>query len=259
MTHKASKSRSLWGVRAAVVVTEPDLLDSAWHLVRGHLAVADVAVSDTREDSEIRALNQSDGRPFSASAALVQQVRRALAAAELTDGLVDPTAGSARPRAWRSVVVHDHLITVPTGITLNLDATSRAATADQCAEAVSTLLGCGVLVSLGGDVATAGPDPSDGWQIKVEDLPGDPSCQVSIPSGSGLATASTVTPLHPDPTDPPYWRTASVVAGSACTAAAVSRAAVWAGASGADWLETLGLPARMVDREFRVRLLGGWP
>ncbi|TQF73923.1 FAD:protein FMN transferase [Rhodococcus spelaei] len=259
MTAKASKSWSLWGVRATVVVTEPDLLDSAWHLVRGHLAVADLAVSSTRTDSEIAALNRSGGRPVSVSATLAQQVRHALEAAELTDGLLDPTAGADRPYAWRSVAVHGTEITLPTAVTLDLDATMRSATADHCAEAVAALLGCGVLVSLGGDVATAGPEPASGWQIKVEDLPGEPSCQVSIPSGSGLSTASTVSPLHPDPADPPRWRTVSVVAGSACNAAAVSKAALRLGDAALEWLDRLRLPARLVDRDARVTLLGGWP
>ncbi|MFC4605535.1 FAD:protein FMN transferase [Rhodococcus kronopolitis] len=256
---KAAKSWSMWGVRATVVVTDPDLLDSAWHLVRGHLAGADVVASDTREDAEVALLNAAAGRPLRVSTALAQQIRRALEAAELTDGALDPVVGASRPHAWRSVAVRGDEVTLPADTALDLSATSRAVTADRCAAEVATLLGCGVLVSLGGDVSTAGPEPESGWQIKVEDLPGDPSCQVSIPSGSGLATASTVTPLHPQPGDGPRWRTVTVVADSAFRAAAVARAAVRRDADATAWIDGLGLPARLVDRDFRVTRLGGWP
>lgn len=256
---KATKSWSMWGVRATVVVADPALLDSAWHLVRGHLAGADVVANGIREDSELAALNNAAGRPVRVSAALAQQVRRALEAAELTDGALDPVVDAPRPRAWRSVVVHDGQVTLPAGIALDLTATSRPVTADRCAEEVATLLGCGVLVGLGGDVSTAGPQPDPGWQIKVEDLPGDPSCQVSIPSGYGLATASTVSPLHPHPDEPPRWRTVTVVAESAFRAAAAGKAAVRMGDGATTWLRQLQLPARLVDRDRHVTRLGGWP
>ncbi|MFC7448826.1 FAD:protein FMN transferase [Rhodococcus daqingensis] len=255
---KAAQSWSMWGVRATVVVAEPDVLDSAWNMVRGHLAAADVATNITREDSEIAALNRSAGTTTRVSVLLAEQVSRALEAAELTGGALDPTGG-ARPNQWRSVEVRGHDITLPAGLTLDLSATARSVTADRCATAVAELLDCGVLVSLGGDVATAGPEPSTGWQIKVEDLPGDPSCQVSIPSGAGLATASTLRPLHPDPDEPPRWRTVSVVAGSAHAAAAVSRAAVRGGEATLAWLGELGMPARLVDRDLSVTRLCGWP
>jgi FAD:protein FMN transferase len=256
---KAAKSWSMWGVRATVVVADPDMLESAWNMVRGHLAAADVATSTTREDSEIAALNRSAGTTTRVSVLLAEQVSRALLAAELTAGVLDPTVGGTQPDRWRSVTVRGHDVTLPAGLTLDVSATARSVTADRCATAVAELLGCGVLVSLGGDVATAGPEPRSGWQIKVEDLPGDPSCQVSIPSGSGLATASTVSPLHPDPAGAPHWRTVSVVAGSALAAAAASRAAVRGGEETLAWLEELGMPARLVDQDFRVTRLCGWP
>src|SRR5258707_14357440 len=55
-------------------------------------------------------------------------------------------------------------------------------------------VGCGVLVSLGGDVAVAGPPRGNGWRIRVTDdhaAPADaPGQSVTISSG-GLETSST--------------------------------------------------------------------
>ena len=43
------------------------------------------------------------------------------------------------------------------GAQLDLGATAKAWAADRCAEIIAGRLGCGVLVSLGGDMAVAGP------------------------------------------------------------------------------------------------------
>ena len=39
--------------------------------------------------------------------------------------------------------------------------------------------------------APAGPDPSGGWQVRVQDLDGDPADHVRIASGWSVATSST--------------------------------------------------------------------
>ena len=53
-------------------------------------------------------------------------------------------------------------------------------------------LGVRVLVSLGGDIATAGAAPGGGWQIHVQDRDDDPWTQVALPAGRAVATSSTV-------------------------------------------------------------------
>ena len=101
-------------------------------------------------------------------------------AAALTDGAVDPTVGNALCRlgydldfslvscgrtgalpspkpvpGWQSVIIDpdDSTIIMPAGTTLDLGATGKAWAADRVAAAVARRLGCGALVSLGGDVS----------------------------------------------------------------------------------------------------------
>src|SRR5207249_9194249 len=132
------------------------------------------------------------------------------------DGDVDPTVGAAMVRlgydrdfsvlptcggwvvrqrpapGWRSVHLQGRRLTVPTGVLLDLGATAKAYTADRCARLVGERCDTGVLVSLGGDIATAGPAPPGGWRVLVQDRPGEPACTVALPAGAGLATSSTI-------------------------------------------------------------------
>jgi FAD:protein FMN transferase len=114
-------------------------------------------------------------------------------------------------------------------VLLDLGATGKAYAADRCAARVAADRGVGVLVSLGGDIATAGPAPDGGWRVLVQDGPGEPSCVVGLPSGTALATSSTRsrrwgTSLHhildPRTCRPaePLWRTVSVRAADCVTA-----------------------------------------
>ena len=60
-------------------------------------------------------------------------------------------------------------VRVPAGVTLDLGATAKAFAADRAAAAAAGATGCGVLVNLGGDLATAGPPPAGGWSVRVTD------------------------------------------------------------------------------------------
>jgi thiamine biosynthesis lipoprotein len=136
-----------------------------------------------------------------------------------------------------------------------------------------------VLVSLGGDIAVAGPPPAGGWQVRVQDVTGDPAdpppgryAQVAIAAG-GLATSSTSARrwrrggdvlhhiLDPRTGLPagPAWRTVSVAAGSCADANAASTAAVVRGRPALGWLAALGLPSRLVDETGAVFTVAGWP
>jgi thiamine biosynthesis lipoprotein len=92
---------------------------------------------------------------------------------------------------WRRVRLDGRTLTVPPDVLLDLGATAKAHAADRCAARVAGTLGTGVLVSLGGDIATAGPAPDGGWKVLVRDRPGDPACTVAIPAGAAVATSST--------------------------------------------------------------------
>ena len=294
------------GTRIRLVVTEASQLDWARAILTDDLAALDAACSRFRADSELMALDASAGQPTTVSPLLAEAVGAALRGAMLTDGLVDPTVGRAMEAIgydrdfdsvpahgaalritvshvpqWRQVRLDEsaHLLTVPAGVRLDLGATAKAWAADRSAQRIGRQLGCGVLVSLGGDVAVAGQVPTDGWSIRVQDITGDPSSPAQGPSGviairaGGLATSSTsarrwqrggdllhhiLDPRTGRPADSD-WRTVSVAAGSALDANIASTASIIRGSSATGWLAKLGLPARLVAVDGSVTTLAGWP
>jgi thiamine biosynthesis lipoprotein len=162
------------------------------------------------------------------------------------------------------------------GAQLDLGATAKAWAADQCAGQIASQLRCGVLISLGGDVAVAGEAPAGGWQIRVTDDHAAPDSApgqtVAITSG-GLATSSItvrtwsaggrqvhhiVDPATGTPAST-CWRTVSVAAGTCTDANTASTAAIIRGADAPDWLSGLGLPARLVAENGTVVTTAGWP
>ncbi len=183
---------------------------------------------------------------------------------------------------WRSVSVDVAVgqLTVPVGAQLDLGATVKGWAADRAAARIANRIGCGVLVSLGGDTAVAGPPPNEaGWPIRVqdttlplEDTPDGPSQVVAIRDG-GLATSSTAARrwhhggdlLHHilDPRTglpaAPVWRTVSVAAATCADANTAATAAIIEGHRAPAWLEILKLPARMVSVEGTVTTVANWP
>ena len=296
----ASASWRALGTLVQLVVTEPAARPEARRLLENDLAEVDAACSRFRADSEIRALGGGQQR---ISPLLAEAIAVALRAARLTDGDVDPTVGAAMSKAgydrdfqhiepngpplsltvrkvpgWRTVRLAGQALTLPAGVRLDLGATAKAWAADRAAARITAALGCGVLVSLGGDIAVAGPAPDGGWRIRVQDVtgaPGDPAgpyALIAIRDG-GLATSSTAARrwqrggdvLHHilDPRTglpaEPVWRTVSVAAGSCADANAASTAAVIRGRRALGWLARLGLPARLVDATGVVFTVAGWP
>ncbi|MEO9325719.1 FAD:protein FMN transferase [Nocardioides sp. C4-1] len=288
----AAHEWSLWSTRARVCVTDVRLLDEAVARVRSLLAEVDDAANRFRADSEISRLGPGTTQ---VSPMLADLLRSALVAAATTGGAVDPTVGRALvdlgydrtiteiedaaariavpAPGWRTLRLDDDRLTLPDDVRLDLGATAKAVAADRAASLVADGLGCGALVSLGGDVATAGQEPLGGWQLRVADAPGDPETQVTVDAGWAVATSSTVrrtwrsggrTHHHVvDPATgrsaPTIWRTVSVAAPTCAEANAVATAVVVIGPSGPAWARELGLPVRLVDRRRQVRLLGDWP
>jgi thiamine biosynthesis lipoprotein len=294
------------GTSIRLVVTDAAQLGAARAMLEDDLAALDDACSRFRDDSELIRLEASAGRPATVSPLLVAAMRAALRGAELTDGDVDPTLGrsmqslgydrdfASLPAAggalkvtirhvpgWRQIELDDsaELLTVPVGVRLDLGATAKAWAADRSAQRISGLLGCGVLVSLGGDIAVAGEVPRGGWSIRVQDVsghpddvPDGPSAVIAIREG-GMATSSTMARrwqrggdvLHHilDPrTGWPaesVWRTVTVAAGSALDANIASTAAIIRGTRATGWLSRLGLPARLVALDGSVTTTAGWP
>jgi thiamine biosynthesis lipoprotein len=299
------------GTAIRIVVTDPTRLGAARAMLEDDLAVLDAACSRFRADSELIQLEASAGKPTMVSPVLAGAVGAALRGARLTDGDVDPTLGHAmeaigydrdfvlvqaqegishgakmrvcvsRVASWRQIELNeaDGLLTVPVGVRLDLGATAKAWAADRSAYRIARTLHCGVLVSLGGDIAIAGAVPPGGWSIRVQDVTGDPLAPTQGPVGviaireGGLATSSTTARrwerggdlmhhiLDPRTSRPAesIWRTVSVAAGSALDANIASTASVIRGHRATGWLAELGLPARLVAVDGSVKTVAGWP
>ena len=300
---------TVWSCAASVVVTSPSMLATAAWIVRDVVSQVDAACSRFSADSELSRLANSLESGAAVSPLLLELVEAALNAAELTDGDVDPTLGSdlarlgydrdiselapwpannshpadgtpaadvrlaRRQPAWHEVTISGETLTVPAGIVLDLGATAKAMTADLAAARVVRELGGGVLVSLGGDIATAGEPPAEGWEILVQDTPADPSQQVSLGGTAGMATSSTqkrrwtshgfarhhiLDPRFGLPAET-VWRTVTVASTSCLHANALTTASIVRGRRAVRWLEDLGVAARFVDAEGRIVTTSRWP
>lgn len=171
------------------------------------------------------------------------------------------------------ITLEERVVTVPPGILLDLGATAKAIAADRCAHRAHHATGSGVLINLGGDIATAGPAPDGGWQVLVHDDTDDPAGSVALPTGAALATSSTIRRRWRRDADvvhhildprtgwsaDPVWRTVSVAAQTCLAANTVSTAAIIRGWRALDWIRALGIPARLVDSERNVHTICGWP
>ena len=289
------------GCRAEIWVTDVNSLVGAIDILHHEIEVIDRAASRFRPDSEIAVVQRAMGHPVNISSRLVEAVSVALRVAEATDGAVDPTVGNAMTRlgydrdfaqiaggvsgilpekspvvGWRSIELDrvNRTLTVPPGTLIDLGATAKALTADRIAKRVSVTLGCGVLVSLGGDISIGGPAPSGGFRVGLADVTGGAEVYetVAIESG-GLATSGVTsrqwrlgnhfvnhiidpsTGLSP----PPAWRTVTVTAASCVDANAASTGAMVRGASAVPWLRSLRLPSRLVAVDGRIVRVAGWP
>ncbi|XVV11094.1 FAD:protein FMN transferase [Actinoplanes sp. CA-131856] len=207
------------------------------------------------------------GRGSGADAAAVTGLGYDRDFAAVTGRRVAPAVRVFAAPDWRSVRLHDGRLTVPAGVLLDLGATAKAVAADRCAALVAERLGTGVMVALGGDIATAGAAPDGGWKVLVQDRPGDPSHAVRLPSGAAVATSSTASRtwghLHHilDPRTglpaPRVWRTVTVAAHSCLRANTLTTAAIVRGRGASGLLR--GVPSRLVTPDLDVVRQGGWP
>jgi thiamine biosynthesis lipoprotein len=274
---------------------------AAAEILRRELERIDRVASRFRPDSELSRLNALAGRCAEVSPDLLEAVSVALAMSEATGGLVDPTVGRAMTDlgydrdfdevrdgrdgilpspgpvpGWRSITLEraNSRVGLPPNTALDLGATAKALAADRAADEVARQLGCGVLVSLGGDAAVAGPAPTEGFPIAIADTCISPSRHevVAITSG-GLASSgigmrqwrfgpSLVHHIVDPQTGLPAatcWKTVSATAASCVEANAATTAAVVMGASAPEWLARRGIPARLVALDGRIVRTPGWP
>jgi thiamine biosynthesis lipoprotein len=286
-----------------VLADQPAGLPFALAAVREVVEEVDRTCSRFREDSELAAVVRSAGTPVSISPVLADAWSAAIRAAEATDGLVDPTVASAvrawgydrdfaavpptgpplhvRMKAvpgWRTVAWDPttRTVTLPRGVELDLGATAKAWAADRAAARAADRAGCPVLVSLGGDLAIAGPVRPGGWDVRiVDDHAAGPDVDgpvVAVDAGGVATSSTTVRRWHRgevlvhhviDPrTGAPAqtcWRTVTVAAGTCADANAASTAAIVLGHEAPAWLAARRLPARLVDVDGAVRTVAGWP
>jgi thiamine biosynthesis lipoprotein len=230
---------------------------------------------------------------------LVRAVGAAVEAAAQTDGLVDPTLGHAlvaagydrdislvlaestdpagipvpaRSGAWRDIQRDPAgAILVPRGSALDLGATCKAWAADLIVAAIAAEFDSTVVLSLGGDVAVAGPG---GWPVAITETIDDPAGAeiVHLPYG-GLATSSTaarrwirggvirhhlIDPRTGEPTSG-RWRTVTATGATCLAANTATTAAVVLGERAVGWLNERDIPARLVNTSGRIVRTQRWP
>lgn len=291
------------GTTAIVVVTGPAKIETAARILRDELVAIDVTCSRFRADSELSALHRADGTAMKVSSLLFDAITVACDVAQRTDGAVDPTVGSAiaalgydrdfdeldpdgielqdsprRAPGWRKIELdrHEHTVRIPPGTHIDLGASAKALVADRAAHRIAHSLDTGALVSIGGDIATAGTAPDGGWSVGIAadaSAPTEAVDQVVSISNGAMASSSTTVRtwqrggrrLHHivDPATgncaPPFWLLVSAVAESCVDANAMSTAAVVWGPRAVAKLVELGLPVRLVRHDGDVIVLNGWP
>ncbi len=317
MSHSATARWRALGTGVELAVTQAGLLAEAVDLATALIDRVDRSCSRFRADSDLTRANAAAGTWVAVDRMLLDAVQVAVRAARDTGGLVDPTLGralaavgydrdlddvragrvdpasfrlpSARPRpgAWRDIGLDPGgALKVPPGTALDLGATGKAFAADLVAQELASTLGCGVVASLGGDVAVAGTPPETvdgrGWPVRIEDEDagqGDAGQRAGEPhvvllTDGGIATSSIrrrswrhrgrlvhhlLDPRTGVPV-PKVWSEVTVRAASCADANAASTAAMVLGEDAVVWLDRAGLPARL-RRAGSGALAGtaGWP
>ena len=291
------------GTTATVVVQDPAHADEAARVLAAELRTIDAACSRFRPDSELQSLHAEAGRTVAVSTVLFEALSVACGAAERTGGAVDPTVGNALaalgydtdldevrarpagpPQALGRVAGYRHVqldqrhrtVRIPRGVRLDLGSTAKAWAADRAAARVARRIRAGALVSLGGDVAVAGPPPPGGWAIGVARASSTPPAQadqvVAIRRG-GLASSGTTTrtwkagdrsvhhivdPRTGDCVEP-YWEVVSATGSSCVEANIVTTAAIVWGERALDELPRFEQSMRLVRFDGKVFSVNGWP
>jgi FAD:protein FMN transferase len=260
----------------------------------------DRTCSRFRQDSDLVRANSGAGSWTTVDPLLVQAIGVAIDAAAETDGVVDPTLGHAmaaigydrdialvlaastdpaaipvpaRVSAWQEILLDPAgAVRVPTGCALDLGATAKAWAADLIVNTIAAQCDSTVVISLGGDVAVAGP--GDGWPVAVSEIIDDRGGAeiVHLPYG-GLATSSTAArrwvrggvirhhlldPLTGEPASGP-WRTVTATGATCVAANTASTAAIVLGEAAVGWLAARDIPARLVDTQGRIVRTARWP
>ena len=291
------------GTTVSVVVQQPDQADLAERMLDRALKEIDLACSRFREDSELAMLHAEAGRTVRVSGLLFEALEVACMVAARTRGAVDPTVGNAicalgydadlaqvhargplAPLALGVVPGYSHVqlnprtssVRIPKGVRLDLGSSAKALAADRAAARIAHALNGGVLVSLGGDVAVAGPSPRDGWAVGIahdSSAPAEEVDQVVAIGHGGLASSAVgartwrsaerevhhiVDPRTGDCAEA-HWSLVSATGVSCVEANLVTTASLVWGAEALDQLRRFDQSVRLVRFDGRVFSVNGWP
>lgn len=219
MTMSTTTTFRALGTTVHVATRQPRELATAHQLAERVLRDVDEVASRFRADSDLSRVNAGSGHWVEVDPLLVAAVDAARAAAEATDGLVNPLLGRPLvelgydrdfgllvelpddggpipqgplpgPGAWREIRTDPAGgVRIPRDSALDLGAVGKGWAADLVATAYETHLDGSALVSVGGDLRIAGPD-AEPWPVAVSEAPGGPAVLVDLDRG-GLATSST--------------------------------------------------------------------
>ena len=285
-----------WGLSGSLHTEKESQLPFAQDRLHHWIDALDVACNRFRDDSEISRLNAAQGT-VEVSATMVRALVAARRAAELTEGLCDPTVLpsllalgydrdydvlgevddtplSLRPAPGFAALHFDEVgATVQRGEwMIDVGASAKALLADLVVHDVAPT--GGVVVEIGGDVRAAGRGPDGPWVIGVAEtleVRGDEP-RITLENGA-VATSSNevrtwrrgarrvghiIDPRSGDSAVGPY-RTATVIDADCVGANAFATAALIWGEDAGWHIAQAGRSARLVRHDGTVELFGAWP
>ena len=286
-----------FGTTVGAWTTEPALLDSVEIFMKAWVERVEAACSRFDPLSDLSRVNAGAGTAVRVGPELVSAVGAALAMADVTGGLYDPTVGGAvisagydrsfdqvtamgpGPEgpampggAWPDVEldVDAGTLMVPGGFQLDLGGSAKGWAVDMALRGITdafavTNPGAGYCVSAGGDLGVSGAIPGDGWPVSItERLDGsasDLTVEVRLRRGAMATSGATarrwtraigsghhiIDPRTGLPGTSP-WRLVTVFSDSCIVSDTAATAAWLLGPEAVDWLNTMGLGARLVDQ-----------
>lgn len=238
---------SVWDTRCRLVVTDPWALHGACAVLEERLGAVDELVRP-------RGRHHDALPPVTArlDAALGRARPDGAADGPFPYGLTDAPHGAPvhLPAAGPAELVLDATRPGRAGRHVGPGGPVRAWAAQHCADALAEHTRCGVLVSIGGEVATAGLAPLGGWRIELGAEPGVAPGVVVVDGGAISRTTIATGPV---------WRGVAVAAATATSARAARDCALLRGAAAPAWLAGQGIPGRLVHADGGARTVGGWP
>jgi thiamine biosynthesis lipoprotein len=219
MTSGATAQLRAMGTGVTIAAAEPEALTTAAAAAEVELSNIDQACSRFRADSDLSRINGRGGEWVRVSSLCIEAIEVALRAAEMTEGLIDPTVGGALEESgytedfeilakdgpalhltvkpipgWKTILINRKTgaVRIPPGVHLDLGATAKSLASDRAAAAAAAVTNVGVLVSCGGDLAAMGSAPSGGWSVRVSEHYADPvdaPGQTILFEQGGLATS----------------------------------------------------------------------